>query len=332
MKTLSELKRGILADYESRRSRAERAAELYVRTVREQHPELAVLEQAVAEAGADLILAAREGAPGTAAMARLRDAENRRQTYLAAQGIPLHYDEPEWTCPICRDTGRVPGGFCACFQQRLMPVLRAYLHLDQLDGMTFEQFNPMLFSDEATGDGPTQRAYMTALRTHMAAYVDEFVPGKSPNMLFAGPPGTGKTFLAGCIANRLDARGVQTLYMPATDLFQNLQQYRRLQGAYAPDREALAAAENLYDLLLHVPLLILDDLGAENAEASTRLSEWLQLINYRVRAATATIVSTNLAAADLAAMYDERLLSRLYGHFQGIAFDGADLRLKWGGR
>lgn len=328
MKTLSELKRGILAEYAVRRSAAELAAERQARAVRARHPELAALEQAVADAGADLIRTACEGAPAAALRERLRAAEARRQAYLAGQGISPRYDEPVWTCPICRDTGRVSDGFCSCFRERLMPVLRAYLHLDQLDGMTFEHFNPMLFSDAETGDGPTQRAYMTALCDHLTAYADGFVPGESPNLLFAGPPGTGKTFLAGCIANRLDSRGIQTLYMPAADLFHHLQQYRRLQGSYAPDREALAAAADLYDLLLHVPLLILDDLGAENAEASTRLSEWLQLINYRVRAAASTIISTNLAAADLAAMYDERLLSRLYGHFQGIAFDGADLRLK----
>ena len=79
-----------------------------------------------------------------------------------------------------------------------------------------------------------------------------------------------------------------------------------------------------------IPLLIIDDLGTEEVPAGIRLSEMLQILNLRTRGPTTTLISSNLSPHQLTEMYDERLVSRLYGHFKVIPFSGRDIRLRRG--
>ena len=84
----------------------------------------------------------------------------------------------------------------------------------------------------------------------------------------------------------------------------------------------------MYDNILNVNLLVIDDLGTENLTAA-RFTELFNLLNARLlKSNVKTIISTNLSLEDLAKTYDDRILSRLIGNYNICRFFGDDIRLK----
>lgn len=103
-------------------------------------------------------------------------------------------------------------------------------------------------------------------------------------LLFYGPVGTGKTFLAGCIANAVLAKGYKVKMTNFATVADEMWA--------VPDKAAYIAD------LAKYPLLILDDLGVE------RKSEYMQemvykIVNARYVAGAPVIVTTNLTPAEL---------------------------------
>ena len=90
-------------------------------------------------------------------------------------------------------------------------------------------------------------------------------------------------------------------------------------------------SENIYNNILNVDLLIIDDLGTENIN-SLKFSELFNIINTRLlnqtNHITKTIISTNLSMDNLFKLYDERIVSRLIGYYNICRFFGDDIRYK----
>lgn len=117
-------------------------------------------------------------------------------------------------------------------------------------------------------------------------YADDFTENmkKGAGLLFYGPVGTGKTFLAGCIANAVLAQG-----------------YKVRMTNFATIADELWSVEDkaaYIDDLCKYSLLILDDLGVE------RKTEYMQemvykIVNARYIAGTPVIVTTNLTPNEL---------------------------------
>lgn len=139
--------------------------------------------------------------------------------------------------------------------------------------------------DSADADTPTQ------LITAAKKYADTFHVSykKGAGILFYGPVGTGKTFLAACIANELLKNGYKvrmTSFSVISDELWN-----------APSKD-----EYITDLCKY-HLLILDDLGAE------RKTEYMQemvykIVNARYVAGVPMIVTTNLTRGELSKATD----------------------------
>ena len=77
--------------------------------------------------------------------------------------------------------------------------------------------------------------------------------------------------------------------------------------------------------------MIVDDLGTEMPGQFTTAALY-SLVNDRLLAGKAMIVSTNLTAEDLGRRYSAQIASRLRGNFTRVAFLGDDIRMKrnWG--
>ncbi len=88
---------------------------------------------------------------------------------------------------------------------------------------------------------------------------------------------------------------------------------------------------NIYDHLLNVDLLIIDDLGTENIN-NMKFAELFTIINSRMLPQkdkiTKTIISTNLDLPNLSEMYGERIISRFAGNYHICPFFGEDIRIK----
>ena len=103
-----------------------------------------------------------------------------------------------------------------------------------------------------------------------------------------GPKGNGKSHLAAAITNYLiDERGTAALFLTAPDLLRSLRQeiQASVQGRSGESSAMLDAAQE-------VPVLILDDLGAQ------RWTEWAEeqlflLLDFRYRLESPTVVITN---------------------------------------
>ncbi len=91
--------------------------------------------------------------------------------------------------------------------------------------------------------------------------------------------------------------------------------------------------DNIYQSVLNVDLLIIDDLGTESLN-SMKLSELFTILNTRIlnlnHNITKTIISTNLSIKDIFNSYEERIGSRIAGYYDIYYFFGDDLRFKKG--
>ncbi len=121
----------------------------------------------------------------------------------------------------------------------------------------------------------------------MQNYADQFADFKreSKGLLLYGTVGTGKSYYAACIANKLIDNGYRVL----------MTNFARLTNAIQGKFEG---KQELIDNLNRYSLLIIDDLGAE------RKSEYMQelvfnIIDSRYRSGLPFIVTTNLTAEEI---------------------------------
>lgn len=117
-------------------------------------------------------------------------------------------------------------------------------------------------------------------------------------LLLEGSYGSGKTHLAAAIGNaRLEHEDI-VLFITTPDLLDHLR------GTYGPSSET--AYDDMFDRIRNAPLLILDDLGAENPSGWAQ-EKLFQLLNHRYSRRLSTVITTN---ADLDTI-DARIRSRL---------------------
>ena len=162
---------------------------------------------------------------------------------------------------------------------------------------------------------PEHKKIFTALST----YCDKFPNVKTPNILFWGATGTGKTYAANIITNNLLDRGFAVKYTTSFGMVNIFQKYIQDFGRDSFD----------IDALLECDLLIIDDLGAEPTIKNITNEHIYNIINERLVNNRPFIITTNLSPIDLIDRYDQRIASRLTAATTTarIEFRGKDLRL-----
>ena len=147
-------------------------------------------------------------------------------------------------------------------------------------------------------------------------YVENFetMKARKKGLLLYGSVGTGKTFIAACIANALIDEGYSCMVTNFARLVNTL--------SGRDDKQAFLDGLNNFDLL------VIDDLAAE------RDTEYMQetvtnIIDARYRSGKPLIVTTNLTRDELtnpAETRRKRIFSRLFEMTIPIAVNGADRR------
>ncbi len=244
----------------------------------------------------------------------------KKRQLLKAHNFPADYLDPLYDCAHCQDSGYLEDGTrCTCFKAALIDL--AYRNSDlraKLNSENFDTFKLNIFSDQVKdGEAISPRQNMAEIVEIVMSFIASFAENNQENLLFYGDAGQGKTFLCSCIAKALIDGGYHVIYQTALNLFEIVENYR-----FGPADED---AKTRYRLLSNCDLLIIDDLGTEMINTLTH-AELFNLINMRLLKQKKTIISTNLSPNDLRDHYDERLSSRLVGHYRVMRFLGEDLR------
>lgn len=161
------------------------------------------------------------------------------------------------------------------------------------------------------GSNPKLTNAMKNFVEHFQTFREE---GKG--LLLFGTVGTGKTYLAACVANELISKGIPCLVTNFARIASELQ------GTFEK--------QQYIDNLNSFPLLVIDDLSAE------RKTEYMQeivfnVIDARYRAKLPIIVTTNLTREELLNPADltyQRIFSRLFEMCTPIEVAGKDRRQK----
>lgn len=135
-------------------------------------------------------------------------------------------------------------------------------------------------------------------------------------LLFWGDVGTGKTFVAGCIANELIKNKIPVMMTSLVKIINNLQ------GFTIEDKNEYLDSLNKFELL------ILDDLGAER-QSEFALEQVFNVIDNRYKIGKPLILTTNLTVPDLKSPIDikyKRIYDRILEMCAPIKFEGKSKR------
>lgn len=248
------------------------------------------------------------------AMAEAR-RENLALQQERAELVALYFEEGYLDetpiCERCGGTGYVGSEMCECLRELCRQEQKKELTFLNVGRESFEHFRLDYYPEENNARRIMERTFQ-ACRRYAFGFSE-----KSPNLLFSGDTGLGKTFLSACIARTVADSGYSVMYESAGHLFTNLERAK-----FSADEAARTEA----DKYTACDLLIVDDLGTEMPGAFVTAALYA-LVNDRMLAGKPTIISTNLNSEDLATRYSAQIASRLRGGFTRIPFVGEDIRI-----
>lgn len=290
-------------------------------------PELGGIDRRLRQQMIELSRLAMSREPGAKErIERLRDEnlelQRQRAELLVGGGYPIDYTDEIYDCKICRDTGLDGKELCRCLKKLYNRELTQELSTLLRGGdECFERFDLSWYSqtkDPNTGASP--RECMTVVYETCREYAKNFGKG-SPNLIFMGGTGLGKTFLSACIARVVAENGFSVAYESAAAALGQFETQRFSRENAEGDQAAAKVRD-----YLGCDLMILDDLGTEMV-TSFSISALYQLINTRLCENRSTIVSTNCSFDELLRKYGPQVTSRLEGEYLLLSFSGRDIRL-----
>jgi DNA replication protein DnaC len=234
---------------------------------------------------------------------KIQDGTSRVTLPTTSNTKPNTESEP--VCPICGGLGYfrqdLPVGdpnfgkltLCVCQQQRVNQSAHARLYqtsnLELFKKMTFDNFS----TQGRMGLGDYQ---VFSLQSGLNA-ARQFAASPKGWLLLTGSYGCGKTHLAAAIANTCVEYGMSTLFLTVPDLLDWLRySYGSSDVSY----------EQRFEEIRNVNLLVLDDLGAQNA-TPWAVEKLFQIIDFRYLRRLPMVVTSNQRLEDL----DDRIRSRL---------------------
>lgn len=248
----------------------------------------------------------------------LQTVQRQRRELLQDLGLAPDLLEPRYTCPLCRDTGTVEGKRCQCLENLLRAESCRGLPAAALDGRcTFQSFDLNYYPDTPDQDGRSPRRIMSHILRQCQDYAERFGPG-SGSLLFLGRTGLGKTHLSLAIAGQVAAKGAGVLY---SSIQAAIDRYERVRF----DRDPTPEDRDFVSMATRCDLLVIDDLGSEFSTAFSQ-SVLYNILNERITAGLPVVLSTNLTPEQLAAIYNERIISRVLCDCTSYSFAGKDIR------
>jgi DNA replication protein DnaC len=226
----------------------------------------------------------------------------------------------ETTCPVCSGAGflRMDAPVTSSNFSRLVPCV-----CKMEERRTRSQSSLRAFSDLSPFRDQTFESFDASVRGTRDALDAALAFSRHPDgwLVLVGDYGCGKTHLAAAIANfAVTERGMGPIFTVVPDLLDFLR------TTYSPESDI--SYDDRFNAFRGADLLILDDLGTENATPWAR-EKLFQIINHRYNERAPLVVTTN----DLDRV-DPRIRSRLcdWQLSRHIYIDAEDFRDRLGGR
>lgn len=181
------------------------------------------------------------------------------------------------------------------------------------DGGVGERFRSRSFATFRESPA-TSRAVAVCKRFCAAVKRDPKVPG----LLLTGDCGTGKTHLAVSILREVAEAGIPGMFVVVPDLLAKMR-------ASFNTKDGKAGA--LVEAAKNAPLLVLDDLGAEDPKAWVVELIYV-LINHRYEYMLPTVITTNYDGTKIGAVFGKRVQSRLAEMTIPVNIRAEDYRMK----
>lgn len=307
-------------------AKADREAEndQHLRTAYARYPRLKEIDRelriTMAELARETFRGGEDRAQRVSAIRRRnQELQREREWVLDSSDLEEGFLDDSPICPKCGGSGYMGSQMCECLLELCRQEQKKELTTLLGGRESFDGFRLSYYSEEVDPVlGFSPRAVMSKTLSACRRYAQTF--GRdSGNLLLSGDTGLGKTFLSACIARAVADGGHSVAYVSAPHLFTNLESAR-----FRPEMgEALKEREKYYGC----DLLIIDDLGTEMVNQFT-ISALYTLVNDRLMAGQATVISTNMNTEDIARRYSPQIASRLKGSYRRLAFVGQDVRLQ----
>lgn len=292
-----DYKQAIINTVNERKARLENARLLY-QDLLDRSGELYETEKAIRA----LIL---DKALGKDVDKKMKELNERKKSILASLNVKEEALDPPYKCEKCRDTGLYNGKPCSCIiRQCAADAMNSEISFEQSDLSAFP-----LEERERVG-----KVYKTAL-----SFCEKFPNTNKLNLLFMGKCGSGKTFIASCIADRIAKNGYSVLMLSAFAFVNRMHKYHT-----TFDESKL----NYLEPILDCDLLIIDDLGTETMMKNITVEYLFHVVNERMYDKKHTIFTTNLDDEKLRQRYGERTYSRMFGNRYSVGFALSDFDLR----
>ena len=332
----NSLLKQILREYDEKRNRHIQEAELRKKDLLTVNPRLAEIEKEIAQnsikISKSIILAPSKEKHKLVSDLKKKNASliKEKNAFIKQLSKENNYLNPHFDCKLCKDTGYIQKDnvttMCSCLKQRIFDIAYNKSNIGNLERENFSNFNLKIFSDKKNKDlyksDLSPRENMKIIQEKVQDFIKNFEDPEEKNLIFTGNTGVGKTFLTNCIANEILKMGKTVLYQTAPVMFDRINESK-----FSKDNSQF----DLYENILNVDLLIIDDLGTEKI-TDTKITELFTIINTRLlnqnHKITKTIISTNLNVDELFKTYTTRIGSRLAGYYRFLRFFGEDLRFK----
>ena len=237
---------------------------------------------------------------------------------LKEAGLPKDHLEIKYSCEKCSDEGFIDGRMCVCMKDMLKK--ESYNRLNKMSPLelsSFDNFSLDYYLKTSPEDKHSPHKRMSLIYNFCRKYASGFKK-TSPNLLFTGRTGLGKTHLSLAIAREVIDKGFAVIYGSSQSMVSKMER-ERFQN-YSENGES----EKHF---INCDLLIIDDLGTEFMSPFS-VAAIYNIINSRIMMNKATIISTNLTMRELEKNYTERLVSRMIGNNIRLEFLGEDIRQK----
>ena len=190
---------------------------------------------------------------------------------------------------------------------------RARLHYEKVQRLKLQGFTDWAMQHWTFANDHGQNPQMQLAQRYVAHWPE--MREKNVGLLLWGGVGTGKSFMAGCIANALMEQEVAVCMTNFARIMNEL-------------NNAFSGRNEVVDRLCGYPLLVIDDFGMERG-TEYALEQIYNIIDSRYRSRKPLIVTTNLTLTELKNPQDTahaRIYDRLLELCTPIACIGSSMR------